>query len=217
MNGYFYPKKDANDQRYEIQSALDEAKRLGRGTVIIEGDFQVDGTLYISDYTTLVIKNGSLSAKDKSVPLIKNSNCLLPRTRTLFGTQKGIYILGEENAVISGMIELTNLQDFTVKGINFKDAETAISTAYISAGRFDTLAFDNVKSCIKCEIGTRNSYFMDITCNGESESISFSSDRIEGRVVYYYGPDVKNNLIRGLKASTAVTVNGEYCKDIVIV
>lgn len=214
MNGYFYPTPDAADQREAIQSALDEARALGRGTVVIEGDRTVDGTLYIGDYTTVVLKDGVLNTTNKELPLFKNYNTLLPRGRTLYGMQTGISIIGD-GATLKGRIELTNVIDFTLEGLTFTEVGCGISLAYATGGRLIDLKFRDVGRCIDCGIGTRNCYFDGIEALGESDSITFSSERISGRVVYYFGPDTKNNIVRGLRSSTAITISGEWCQDII--
>lgn len=215
MMGYIYVKRDTVCDRTAIQNALDEAAKLGRGTVILEGDFSVNGSLYVSDNTTVIIKNGTLSALDKSIPLIINSNCLLPRTRTLYGMQEGITITGE-NGCISGKIELFNVSDFSIGNLSFKSCEEAVSTAYVSGGQMHSLRFDDVKTCITAAIGTRNCTFTNITTEGENESIVFSSSRLENRWVNYFGPDVNNNIVRGLQSSHLPKIIGEYCYDILI-
>ncbi len=215
VRGCFYLKSSGNDDRLAIQNALDCCSNFGRGTVVLEGDFFVKGTLYISDYTTVIIRNGTLSALDKKEPLLTNSNRLLPRTRTLFGTQKGISILGE-NGCVSGKTELVNVSDFLVRGIKFLDTEEGVFLAYVTGGRLLDIDFCGVKSCIRAAIGTRNCYFSNIKTSKEEHSISFSSDRVDGCVVYYYGPDVTNNIVREIKSDKAPKSFGEWCKNNII-
>jgi hypothetical protein len=215
VRGYFYLKSSGKDDRLAIQNALDSCSNLGRGTVVLEGDFLVKGTLYISDYTTLIIRNGTLCAFDKEETLLTNSNRLRPRIRTLFGTQRGISILGE-NGRVSGKTELVNVSDFLVRGITFVDTQVGIFLAYVTGGRLSDIDFCGVKSCIKAAIGTRNCYFCNIRASGDEHSISFSSDRVDGSVVYYYGPDVTNNIVRGVKSDKAPEIFGEWCKNNVI-
>ena len=155
MNGYFYPDKNAANQREEIQAALDEARINGRGTVVIEGDRTVDGTLYIGDNTTVILKNCLLSTTNKVLPLFKNYNTLLPRGRTLYGMQKSISIIGE-SGVLSGKIDFTNIIDFTVESVTFSDVGCGIFLAYATGGRLIDLKFQDVGTCIYCGIGTRN-------------------------------------------------------------
>ena len=216
MSGYFYLKSSGDDDRLVIQSALDRSSVLGRGTVVLEGDFFVNGTLYISDYTTLIIRNGTLTALNKEEPILTNSNRLLPRIRTLFGTQKGISILGE-NGCISGKTELVNVCDFLMRGIKICDVDEGVFLAYATGGRLIDLCFFDVKSCINAAIGTRNCYFFDINISGEEHSIRFSSNRVDGAVVYYFGPDVTNNIVRGLKSEKAPEILGEWCVNNIIV
>jgi hypothetical protein len=213
MNGYFYPNKNI-DSRAAVQAALDEAAKIGRGIVVLEGEWEVDGTLYISDNTTLLLKGADLTAKNKNLPLITNSNRTRPRGKTLFGTQARIAVIGE--GVISGMIELVNVADFIISGVTMKDTPCAINLSYVTAGRVQGLRFEGVECCILAGIGTRNCYFTDISAIGEGESIRFCSDRIPGKVVNYFGPDVKNNTVRGIDAKSPVSIYGDYCYDIVI-
>ena len=215
MSGYIYAKRNTACDRDAIQDALDEAARLGRATVILEGDFKVNGTLYISDNTHLIIKNGTLSSADKSLLLLTNSNCLLPRTRTLFGTQQGITISGE-NGFVSGKIEFFNVRDFSISNLSFRDLDEAIRLAYVSCGHMHSLSFSDVKKCITAAIGTRNCTFTDIISEGETESIVFSSERLENRWVNYFGPDVNNNIVRGLKTNHSPSIIGNFCYDILI-
>ena len=216
MNGYIYAKRNTACDRTAIQNALDEAARLNRGTVILEGDFSVNGTLYISDNTHLIIKNGTLSALDKSILLLTNSNCLLPRTRTMLGKQEGIGISGD-NGCINGKIELFNVRDFSIRDLTFKSTETAILLAYASCGHLNNLCFNGVDNCIIAAIGTRNCTFTDINSVDEKESIVFSSIRLpESRRVNYFGPDVNNNIVRGLKSDRLPSIIGNYCYDILI-
>lgn len=215
MSGYIYVKTNTGCDCEAIQNALDEAARLGRATVILEGDFEVDGTLYISDNTHLVIKNGMLASADNSLLLLTNSNCLLPRTRTLLGTQQGITISGE-NGCISGKIELFNVRDFSVSDLSFRDIDEAICLAYASCGHLKALSFFGVNKCITAAIGTRNCTFTDITAEGETESIVFSSEKLENRWVNYFGPDVNNNIVRRLKTNRLPSIIGNFCYDILI-
>ena len=215
MNGYIYAKRNTGCDRTAIQDALNEAARLGRGTVILEGDFSVNGTLHISDNTHLIIKNGTLYSTDSSL-LLTNSNCLLPRTRTLFGTQEGITVSGE-NGCVSGKIEFFNVRDFSINDLSFKNCESSITLAYATCGHLKNLIFCSVNKCITAAIGTRNCTFTDIKTLDAKESIVFSSVRLpESRRVNYFGPDVNNNVVIGLISDCKPSVIGDWCYDILI-
>ena len=213
MNGYFYPQKGSDD-RASIQSALDSAALAGRGTVILTGEWNVDGTLYISDHTTLLFDGATLGGKGGVSPLLTNSNRLLPRGKTLFGTGRGISVIG--NGKILGTVDLVNTEDLLISGICFEGEESGVILSYSSGGRIINLEFNRARRCILAGIGTRNCYFENLRTEGEEESIVFSSDRMSDRVVNYFGPDVNNNIVRGLSSRTPVRIIGEYCRDILI-
>ena len=210
-DGYFYPTAEKSGAD-AIQDALDKAKAHGRGTVIIEGDWEIDGTLYVSDSTTLLFRGATLRAKDEEKPLITNSNRTRPRGKTLFGTQRGISIIGKGN--LFGHIELSNVEDFLIKDLSFYGRGAGVILSYSTGGRLLSLDFHGVRRCILAGIGTRNCFFSNLSAEGEEESILFCSDRMPDRVVNYFGPDVKNNTVRGLLGKEP-KIRGEYCFDIV--
>ena len=213
MNGYFYPQREEGD-RADLQRALDSAERLGRGTVVLSGDWTLDGTVYIGENTTLLLEGATLRGTGGDFPLITNSNRARPRGKTLFGTQRGISILG--SGEVFGRIDLVNVEDFTLSALSFTGQDSGVILSYATGGRLTSLAFSGSDCCILAGIGTRNCFFSDISTKGERRSLVFCSDRMSDRVVNYFGPDVKNNVVRGLCASAEVEILGDYCRDILV-
>ena len=214
MYGYLYPERSANG-RASIQAALDGAAATGRGTVVLTGEWTVNGTLYMSDGVTLLFEGATLNKTEGDFPVITNLNRTRPRGKTLFGTQRGLAIIGE--GVIRGEVEFVNVQDFTVSGISFENTPCGVGLYYSTGGRLTGLKFKDTELCILAGAGTRNCILTDISAEGEGESVRFSSVRVPGRVVNYFGPDVYNNIVRGLNASAEVTLVGEYCYDIAVI
>ena len=214
MNGYIYPERGENG-RAAIQSALDSAEKSGRGTVVLSGEWTLDGTLYIGESTTLLLEGAALVAEDTAKPVITNSNRIRPRGKTLFGTQRGLSVIGK--GVIKGRIDLVNVEDFTVSGLRFEGGESGIILSYATGGRLFDLEFVGAERCILAGVGTRNCFFSDICSEGERESIVFCSDKMADRVVNYFGVDVKNNIVRGLSSKEPIKIFGDFCRDIIAV
>lgn len=211
MREYIIPDVNAKNHSSELQRAADAAKKEG-GIIKISGKWNLAETVYIHENTCVLFENAEVIGNCDVI--FKNSVVLLPRKKTKLGCQSGISFIGRKS-ILSGGIELFNVQNFNIEGLCFESVSAGISLMYAYGGNLKNLSFVNADSCIKCLIGTRNCFFTDISSESCGEYICFDSNRLPDDVrVNYAGPDVKNNIVRG--ACGEVLKRGDYCSDIVV-
>lgn len=220
MSEFISVKKSEIDDRVALQAAINKAAEENVGTVVIEkGEYLLDGSLLLPNYTRLVLDGAELklmNTEDKFI--IRNENSVKNYAKAIEAEQRGITISGFNGAkIIDGTILLSNANNCTVEGISFSGVQQFGVAIVCTVGcKLRKLEFSNIDNGIAFGIGARDTIATEISGVVNDSLFVMSDELFRAMKKHYHTYDVTSNIIRGVNVCAKhVAYMYGYKKEIV--
>lgn len=184
-----------------IQSAIDKAHCTNEYHIVVDGgEWYGAEPLRLYDNIHIHLKGARLVASPDCAAVFTTHNDTLPRSRALYGRQKGFGVTGSQDAVISGNVGvfINNGGDFVIDGIGFENCQRAVELAYCNHFRICNLKFDGCDTGVFIGAGSRNGFLFDFCGECRKYAVELSSEQRE-KIVNYNGRQTENFVIRDIE------------------